>query len=136
MTFSISDFNFILQLIIFGFLLVGIIYMRKGVKDVKKHRQLMLIAVSLNAISIILIMGRSFFGSVDHLVEEFYEFIPMITLTHGLTGGLAEVLGISFLFKHPPKTRFWMKLTAILWTIVLLVGIYIYYLHSFDLHPH
>jgi uncharacterized membrane protein YozB (DUF420 family) len=136
MTFSTTDFNFILQIAIFVFLFIGIYYIRKRVKDLKKHRQFLLIAVSLNAVSIILVMGRSFFGSVDHLVEEFYEFIPMITLTHGLTGGLAEVLGISFLFKHPPKTRSWMRLTAILWTIVFLLGIYIYYLHSLDLHPH
>jgi uncharacterized membrane protein YozB (DUF420 family) len=136
MTFSISDFNFILQIAIFGFLLIGIFYMKKGVKNLKKHRLFMFIVVSLNAISILLVMGRSFFDSAGHLVEEFYELIPMITLTHGLTGGFAEILGISFLFKHPPKTRSWMKITAILWTIVFLLGIYIYYLHSLDLHPH
>jgi uncharacterized membrane protein YozB (DUF420 family) len=122
--------------VIFGFLLIGIFYIKRRVKDLKKHRLFILIAVFLNAVSIFLVMGRSFLGSASHLVEEFYELTPMIIWTHGLTGGLAEILGISFLFKHPPKIRWGMRLTAILWTIVFLFGIYIYYLHSLDLHPH
>jgi len=99
MEFSISDFNLILQLAIFGFLLIGIFYIRRD-KDLKKHRLFVFIAVSLNAVSIFLVMGRSFLGSVSHFAEEFYELTPMITWTHGVTGGLAEILGITFLFKR------------------------------------
>ncbi len=136
MEISVSDLNFIVQLLTFGFLFLGIFYVRKRVRDLKKHRNFIAVALVLNIVSIFLVMGRSFLGSVSHLTEEFYVLTPMITWAHGLTGGFAEILGITFLFKHPPKIRWGMRLTAILWTIALLLGIYIYYLHSLNLHPH
>jgi len=83
----------------------GIYFVRRKEQNVKMHRSLMLIAVILNAISIILVMGRVFITEIENIVMEFYEFTPLLMWTHGLTGGLAQVLGISFLFKHPPKIR-------------------------------
>jgi hypothetical protein len=96
----------------------------------------MLIVVILNAISILLVMGRSFFHEFGHITEEIYELRNQVMLIHGITGGLAMVLGVVFLFKHPPKIRLEMRITAILWTIALLLGIAIYIFHSMNLNAH
>ena len=87
--------------------------------DFKKHRLLMGVALALNALAILLIMGRSFFAYLGFIVKEFYQLTPFVTWVHGITGGLAEVFGIAFLFKHPRKIRRWMMVTAILWVIAL-----------------
>jgi len=86
-------------------------------------------AILLNAILIFLIMGRSLLTHSGLIVEKFYEFGPSITWVHATVGGLAEILGVTFLFKHPRNTRTWMRITANLWSIALLLGIafYIYY---------
>ena len=121
--------NLILQLIIFAFVLVGIHYVKGREKSLRKHRLFMGIAVLLNAILIFSVMGRSLFTYSTLLVEKFYEFGPSITWIHAIAGGLAEIFGIMFLFKHPRKIRFWMRMTMGLWTVSLLLGIafYIYY---------
>jgi len=86
-------------------------------------------AILLNAVLIFLIMGRSLLTYSGLIVEKFYEFGPSITWVHATVGGLAEILGVTFLFKHPRNTRTWMRITATLWSIALLLGIafYIYY---------
>jgi len=124
---TIYDLNLILQLIIFALFLIGVYYVKR--LEIGKHRLFMGAAILLNAILIFLIMGRSFFTYSSLLVEKFYEFGPSITWVHAIVGGLAEILGVTFLFKHPRKIRSWMRMTATLWTVALLLGItfYIYY---------
>ena len=126
---TIFDLNLILQLIIFAFLSIGIYYVKGREKSLGKHRLFMGVAVLLNAVLIFFIMGRSFFTYSSFLVEKFYELGPSITWVHVITGGLAEILGIRLLFKHPRKIRMWMRITAALWTLALLLGItfYAYY---------
>jgi len=118
-----------LQLIIFAFFLIGMYYIKGPKRILKKHRLFMGIAVVLNAASIFLIMGRSFLANLGLIVEKFYEFGPLVTWIHAITGGPAEILGATFFFKHPKKTRLWMRVTSTLWTISLLLGLvfYLYY---------
>lgn len=123
---TIFDLNLILQLIIFAFLLIGVYYVKGREKSLGKHRLFMGAAVLLNAVLIAFIMGRSFFTYSGFLVEKFYEFDLSITLAHASMGGLAEVLGAIFLFKHPRKIRLWMRMTAVLWTLALLLGMTFY----------
>ena len=126
---TIYDLNLILQLIIFALFLIGVYYVKGQERSFRNHRLFMGAAILLNAILIFLIMGRSFFTYTGLLVERFYEFGPLITWIHAIVGGLAETLGVTFLFKHPLKIRSWMRMTATLWTIALLIGItfYTYY---------
>ncbi len=118
-----------MQLIIFSFFLIGMYYIKGPKRILKKHRLFMGIAVVLNAASIFLVMGRSFLASLGLMVESLYEFGPFVTWVHAITGGAAEICGATFLFKHPKKTRLWMRVTSTLWTISLLLGIvfYMYY---------
>jgi len=126
---TIYDLNLILQLIIFAFFLTGMYYIKGPKRILWKHRLFMGVAVVLNAASIFLIMGRSMLTSLGFIIERFYEFGPLVTWVHAITGGPAEILGVTFLFKHPRKIRSWMRATSTLWTISLLLGIafYMYY---------
>jgi len=125
---SLYDLNLILQLIIFIFILIGFYYVKRREKSYKKHRVFMGLAVALNAVLILSIMGRSLLGLSTFLLR-FHKFGPFITWIHATTGGLAEILGIIFLFTHPRRTLLWMRLTVTLWFIALLFGIifYIFY---------
>jgi uncharacterized membrane protein YozB (DUF420 family) len=123
---TIYDLNFVLQLTIFAFFLAGIYYIKRGQKSLGKHRLLMGIAVFLNAILILLIMGRSFFASIDFLAKSPYGFGSLITWTHAFVGGCAEILGASFLRRHTQNVRFRMRAAAMLWTVALLLGIVFY----------
>ena len=115
----------ILQLAIFALLLTGVLYLKRRA-DIKKHRLFMGLATILQAFAIVLIMGRSFFSYVGFLVERFYQVTPIVTWVHGITGGLAVVLGIIFLLRHPRKIRRWMRITAVLWVISLTLGTFYY----------
>lgn len=115
----------ILQLVIFALFLIGILYSKRRV-DIKKHRLFMGLATILQVFAIILIMGRAFFSYVGFLVERFYQATPIVTWAHGITGGLAVVLGIIFLLRHPRKIRLWMRITAVLWVISLALGTFYY----------
>ena len=123
---TIYDLNLVLQLIIFAFFLAGIYYIKRRGKSLSKHRLLMGMVVFLNAILILLIMGRSFFASIGFLVKSPYGFGPLITWAHAVVGGCAELLGASFLRKHTQNVRFRMRVAAMLWTIALLLGLIFY----------
>jgi len=123
---TISDFNLILQLAIFALFLTGIYAIRARKKSLRKHRALMGIAVMLNMVSIVMIMGRSFLNLAGSLTSRFYEFGAVVTLTHVTTGSLAQVLGILFLLKHPRKIRLVMRLATIFWAAALLLGLVFY----------
>ena len=124
---TIYDLNLVLQLVIFALFLIGVYYVKRG--EIGRHRLFMGAAVLLNAFLIFLVMGKSFFTYTGLLVERFYEFGPSITWVHAILGGLAEMLGAAFLFKHPRNILSWMRVTATLWTVALLLGIafYVYY---------
>ncbi len=123
---TISDTNLILQFIIFAFILIGIYYVKGKSKNLKRHRLSMGLAVILNAFSIFIIMGRSLLTLSSFLVEKFYMFGSFLTWLHAVIGSLAEILGVTLLFKHPRKIVHWMRITATLWIVALLLGIFFY----------
>jgi len=126
---AIYDLNLVLQLVIFTLFLIGIYYIKAERKNLKRHRQLMGIAVVLNAISILFIMGRSFMTSLGFLATRPYQFGPFITWMHVIIGAYAEISGALLLRKHPRNLRFSMKVTTVFWTVALLLGVvsYTYY---------
>jgi len=126
---TIYDLNLVLQLIIFVLFLVGIYYIKAERKNLKRHRQLMGVVVVLNAISIILIMGRSLMTSLGLLTARPFQIGAIMMWVHVIAGAYAEISGVLFLRKHPPNLRLNMKVTTIFWTIALLLGVisYMYY---------
>jgi uncharacterized membrane protein YozB (DUF420 family) len=125
----ISDLNLVLQIAIFVIFLTGIFFIKRKKKNLKKHRLLMAAAILLNFVSIFTVMGRSFLIYFGLLIERFYYFGPLITWIHAIVGGLAMIMGIRFLFRHPKNIVLNMRIAAVLWTIALILGIvfYIYY---------
>jgi len=116
--------------VVFLLFLIGVSYIKRSKPSIKKHRMFMGAAILLNFVSIMFIMGRSFLAYFGILVKEFYSFGPAVTWVHAVVGGLAEIMGVRFLYRHPRKIRLNMRITAILWTIALLLGItfYVFYL--------
>jgi len=91
----------------------------------------MLVAVVLHTISILAIMVPSF-GAVTS--GDFPIVIPTIPSVHGITGILAEVLGVwiiaswrlrTSLHYCAPKKKL-MRLTLIVWLTALLLGTLLY----------
>ena len=97
------------------------------------HGVLMLIAVALNIASFLLVMGPSLLGFEIIRTQPLHE-ISLITLAHGVIGGLALILGAMIVLswhlqsstKNCVKMKRLMKPTIILWTIALVLGILLY----------
>ena len=123
---SIFDFNMALQLFIFILFLLGISHVMKRRLDIRKHRLFMGLAVLLQAVSIALIMGWPFSGYLSVRTSDFLDLNPVIIGSHGVSGGLAEILGVIFFIHHPRKIRRWMIITAILWILSLSLGAFFY----------
>ena len=126
---SVYDLNLILQFVIFALFLLGIYYIKAKRKRLDRHRLFMGLAVILNALSILLIMGRSFISSLGFLASRPHQFGPLLTWVHVIVGGYAEVSGALFLRKHRRNVRLSMRITTVFWTVALLLGItyYVYY---------
>ena len=97
------------------------------------HGVLMLIAVALNVASFLLVMGPSLLGFEIIRTQPLHE-ISLITLAHGIIGGIALILGALIVAswhlqsstKNCIKMKRLMKPTIILWTIALVLGILLY----------
>jgi len=123
-----SDLNLLLQLIILILLFVGVKFAKgKTQSSLKTHGRIMTIAVVLNAIGFLLVMGPSFVGYFSTPPQELSTIGILSTSSHAFFGSVAEILGIAFVFnKKPEDIRFWMHLTRLFWVIAALLGIALY----------
>jgi uncharacterized membrane protein YozB (DUF420 family) len=131
---TVSDLNLVLQIVIFIIFLTGIFFIKRKKKNLEKHRLLMATAILINFVSIFTVMGKSFLIHFGLLIERFYDFGPLITWIHAIVGGLAMIMGIGFLFRHPGKIVLNMRIAAVLWAIALILGI-VFYIYNFVV-PH
>ena len=126
--------NMLLQVFIFAILIYGTYIVKK--KDFKKHCPLLTLAVALNAISIIFVMGPSFVTMVTALqFSAFLQPLVLISTFHSVIGVIVEVLGMLVIlrmknvipvipgFRNMKET---MVLTMRMWLIAMILGIYIY----------
>jgi len=129
MALLIADGNLILQFVILALLFVGLFYKQKG--KFVFHGSTMLIAVVLNAVSFFLVMWPSFV-TFDFSVLD--SPIKIMSLTHGILGGVAEILGVFLVaawglqknVQSCIKRKMIMRITIILWLIALVLGILLY----------
>jgi len=98
------------------------------------HGVTMIAAVTLNALSFILIMGPSFFGLGSFILTQTLDMISIVTMIHGVFGAVAEILGLwvvvswrlqQSIQKCVKKKRI-MQVTLAIWLIALLSGILLY----------
>jgi uncharacterized membrane protein YozB (DUF420 family) len=125
--------NAMLQLIILVLLVVGI-----GMKWRKKfslHGMILLVAVILNLVSFVLIMLPSLLRT-EIIITQPLQAVSIVTLIHSSVGLVVMILGMwvvaSWRLQSSMKICFknkkLMRLTSMLWLVVLLVGFLLYYL--------
>ncbi len=123
-----SDLNLLLQIVVIIILFVGVKYGKDKTQDsLKRHGRIMAIAVVLNAVGFLSVMGPSIFGYFSVPLGELSVFGIVSTSFHAVFGGMAEILGIAFVFNKKPKNiRLWMRLTSGFWVIAFVLGVSLY----------
>jgi uncharacterized membrane protein YozB (DUF420 family) len=126
----VFDLNLLLQIIILIVLLLGVKFGReKTSSSLKRHGNIMTIAVILNAASILLIMGPSLVINFGAVLAELSEIGFPLTLLHHSFGIIAEILGVILVFKKFGNIRMWMRFTAAVWLVSVVLGIAFYVLY-------
>jgi uncharacterized membrane protein YozB (DUF420 family) len=126
----LSDLNLLLQILIFVLLVVGGRFGRKKTKSsLQIHGRIMIVAILLNTLSILLIMGPSFFGGFDFVLEELFVIGFPLTLVHHFFGLVAEILGVILIFRKFGKVRMWMRLTFFSWLLSFVLGVIFYLIY-------
>jgi uncharacterized membrane protein YozB (DUF420 family) len=119
-----------LQLTALACIVIGVVYVR-NVK-IRFHGLTMLVAVVLNALSIIFIMLPSAIRILSGArVNSFTSAVAL----HSILGIVAEILGIYFLwnwrFRKPGESCFkfrnYMKIVNLMWFGMFIVGVIIFY---------
>lgn len=122
-----ADLDLLLQLIVLVVLIVGVKFGKeKTERSLKTHGNVMIAAVVLNAIGVLLVMLPSFVTNLSAVLNETSTIGLPLTSIHMFIGILAEGLGVAFIFKKFGNVRMWMRLTAALWLISILLGISFY----------
>lgn len=123
-----SDLNLLLQIVIIIIVFVGVKYGKEKTQgSLKTHRKVMAIAVVLNAVGFLLVMGPSFVGYFSTPLGQLSTVGIVSTSFHAVIGGIAEILGIAFVFNKKPKNvRLWMRLSRWLWVIAFVLGVSLY----------
>jgi len=123
----LSDASLLLQIILLVILFVGFrLGKKKTASSLDMHGWLMKLLVALNTLSILFVMGPSFFLNFSAVVEEIFFIGFPLTLIHHAIGLVAEILGIILVFRKFGKVRSWMRITFTLWLVSLLLGLGFY----------
>jgi uncharacterized membrane protein YozB (DUF420 family) len=86
------DANFILQIVMFLVIIIGLIYKYK--RKFKIHGGMMGIAVIFHVISFLTVMGPSFSGGYEFLTTATSELGVQTIWIHAIPGAIAMILGI------------------------------------------
>jgi uncharacterized membrane protein YozB (DUF420 family) len=129
---TLSQINLALQIAILIMLLTSLA-LKKRYKYLL-HGITMLIAVILNTLSFLIVMLPSLLSLEIVRTQPTTQF-SAVTLTHASLGAIAEILAIwlvaSWHLNGPPqncrKRKLTMRVTLILWLIVLWLGFVLYY---------
>lgn len=89
----------------------------------------MTVLVALNALSIVLVMGPSFFLNLGVVLGEVFVIGFPLVLIHHLIGLSAEILGAVLVFKKFGKVRTWMRIVFALWFVAIVFGISVYVIY-------
>jgi uncharacterized membrane protein YozB (DUF420 family) len=125
-----STMNLLLQLVILGGLLYGIIMVKKG--RINSHGMVIFSAFFLNTLSILVVMIPSAIRIIGGAAQSTFTLIVVI---HIILGFLVESLGAYIItrwrFQPPGITCFSMKglmrILASLWVLSVILGIIVFY---------
>ncbi|MCW3994825.1 MAG: DUF420 domain-containing protein [Candidatus Bathyarchaeota archaeon] len=122
---EISQATLTLMLVVLGTLLLGVGYglLAKNKDGLKLHRWSMSVAIVLACIAIFLVMLPSAFRFYIDPDVEFYSSLSIFTIIHGIMGVPTIALGLIYaLGDLPKKTKHWMRWTAVLWVVSIVLG--------------
>lgn len=128
----VANINFGLQIIILIIIISSLVLKKRS--SYFSHGITMLIAIILNAISFLFVMGPSLFGLKQFIFAQPSHIISIFLLIHASVGTLAEIVGgwliVSWRLrsgvKYCAKNRKIMKYVLILWLISLFSGFVVY----------
>lgn len=126
--------NLLLQIVILAVLFASVAL--KRMRKYPLHGVTMLLAVVLNAISFLLVMGPSLSSMREFIILNVFNELAVVTVMHAALGTVAEVLGIwliaSWHFQSNTRNcvrkKKIMRGTLLLWVVALVFGIIAYLL--------
>jgi uncharacterized membrane protein YozB (DUF420 family) len=133
-TFS-ADLTLLLQIAVFLVFLAGFVLVKTR-RNYARHGAIMSVAIALHTVSILIVMVPSMLSS-GGLFENLLGTLQLAILTHATLGILVEILGLYVVLawalrykdvKPCFKRKTIMRVLAVLWTIALILGIYVYIL--------
>ncbi len=112
-----------------GLAIVGFGYGRlKSKEGLQMHRWIMSGAVILTIVATLLVMVPSLY--LYYLVPEVDVFsgFSILQIIHSIAGIPTLILSILFVFNRLPQpTKTWMRITAALWILGIVLGAVVYY---------
>ena len=131
-----ADFNLVMQFILGAALIAGVFFAKQ--KRFRAHGVCQTTVLLVNLLMVGLVMWPSFQQQLrPHLPKVFHRFYYAVAMTHTLVGIAAETLGLYIVVVAgtnllPPWLCFthwkrWMRVEAVLWSIVLVSGVGTYY---------
>lgn len=126
-----STLNLILQFVILGVLVFGILSVKKGRLNV--HGYVAFVAVALNALSIIAVMLPA---ASRIMVGASQRGFTLMVATHSIIGFVVEALGVYIVLQwrfQTPSPTCWkmkglMRVLAALWTVSVVLGAVVYFM--------
>jgi uncharacterized membrane protein YozB (DUF420 family) len=112
-----------------GLKILGIGYARiKNKEFLQLHRWAMRGAVILTMIAIFFVMFPSLFIYYTTLSNSVLSGFSILQIVHSVEGVPAVILSVIYLFNDLPQpTKKWMKITAVLWIVSIVLGAVVYY---------
>ena len=128
-----TDINLILQIVMFLVIVISLVYKNKN--KFKIHGGLMGIAVILHVLSLLVVMGPSFYDGYDYFMTATSELGVQTTWIHAIPGAIAMILGIVLVgawalrpsnIAACSRRKRLMDITTLFWFISLIFGIATY----------
>jgi uncharacterized membrane protein YozB (DUF420 family) len=112
-----------------GLAIIGIGYARLKSKEfLQLHRWVMSGAIILTLVSIFFVMFPSFYIYYITPSNNFSSSFSILQIVHSALGVPPVTLTVMYLFNDLPQpTKKWMKITAILWIMSIVLGAVVYY---------
>ncbi len=118
-----------LMFVALGLAILGIGYARvQGKEFLQLHRWVMSGAIILTLVSIFFVMFPSFYIYYITPNNNVSSSFSILQIVHSAFGVPPVTLTVMYLFNDLPQpTKKWMKITAILWIISIVLGAVVYY---------
>ena len=118
-----------LMFVALGLAILGIGYARLRSKEsLQLHRWVMGGATVLTLVSIFFVMFPALIIYYIDPSISFFSSFSILQIVHSAIGVPPVILTVMYLFNDLPKpTKKWMKITAILWLVSIVLGAVVYY---------